>query len=167
MAARPVKLVDPVITLTGSGTTPTPVSLKCFARGIHLIPEEDDAAATFCDPLGYSWLLTIDVLQSVGADGLDEALWSLGGPGTVVDFDFAYVDDAVTPAGVENPHWTGSARMSAWAVVDAGINEPTEINLEMTVIGDVTRTPAPTVPASAEVAGYANVNRQESETAAA
>jgi hypothetical protein len=49
-------------------------------------------------------------------------------------------------------------------VVDAGINEPTEINLEMTVIGDVTRTPSPTVPVTAEVAGYANVNRQESET---
>ena len=61
------------------------MQLKCFAKGIHLVPEEDDAAATFCDPLGYSWVLTIDLLQSVGADGLDEALWTLGGPGTVVD----------------------------------------------------------------------------------
>ena len=31
-------------------------------------------------------------------------------------------------------------RLNAWAAVDAGINEATEINLEMTVIGDVVRT---------------------------
>ena len=146
MANRPVRLTDPHITLTGAGTTPTPVQLKCFARGIHLVPEEDDAAATFCDPLGYSWLLTIDLLQSLGADGLDEALWGLGGPGTTVEFDFAYYDDAVTPPGADNPHWTGTARLTAWAPVDAGINEPTEINLEMTVIGDVVREPVVAPP---------------------
>ena len=142
---RPEKLVDPHITLVAEGGT-TPVEFKCFARGIHLVPEEDDAAATFCDPLGYSWLLTLDLLQSVGAGSLDEALWGLGGPGTVVTFDFAYYDDAVTPPGIENPHWSGNARLSAWSPVDAGINEPTEINLEMTVIGDVTRTPAVVPP---------------------
>ena len=154
MVARPVRLVDPFITLTGAGTTPTPVVLKCFAKGIHLVPEEDDAAATFCDPLGYSWVLTIDLLQSVGAEGLDEALWSLGGPGTVVEFDFAY-SDTPGPGTVDNPHWTGTARLTAWAVVDSGINETTEINLEMTVIGDVVREPTPTVPAGAEALGYA------------
>ena len=144
--ARPERLTDPHITLTGAGASPQPLQLKCFAKGIHLVPEEDDAAATFCDPLGYQWVLTIDLLQSVGADGLDEALWGLGGPGTVVDFDFAYYDDAVTPPGIENPHWTGQARLVAWSVVDAGINETTEINLEMNVIGDVTREPTVTPP---------------------
>ena len=143
---RPERLTDPHITLTGAGATPTAVQLKCFAKGIHLVPEEDDAAATFCDPLGYSWVLTIDLLQSVGAGSLDEALWGLGGPGTVVDFDFAYYDDSVTPPGIENPHWSGQARLVAWAVVDAGINETTEINLEMDVIGDVTREPVVTPP---------------------
>jgi hypothetical protein len=146
MAARPERLTDPFITLTGAGTTPVPLQLKCFAKGIHLTPESDDAAATFCDPLGFTWKLTLDLLQSVGADGLDEGLWSLGGPGTVVEFDFSYYDDAITPPGIENPHWTGSARLTAWAVVDAGINETTEINLEMDVIGDVVRTPVPTPP---------------------
>lgn len=142
MVARPERLTDPNITLS-NGTTD--VQLKCYARGIHLVPEEDDAAATFCDPLGFSWVLTVDLLQSVGTDGLDEALWSLGGPGTVVEFDFSYYDDAITPPGVANPHWTGNARLVAWAPVDAGINETTEINLEMDVIGDVTRTPVPVI----------------------
>jgi hypothetical protein len=153
---RPVRLVDPFIELTGAGTTPVPVVLKCHARGIHLVPEEDDAAATFCDPLGYSWVLTIDLLQSLGTEGLDEALWSLGGPGTVVDFDFAYLDE---PSSVDNPHWAGTCRLTAWAVVDSGINEPTEINLEMDVIGDVTRTPTPTVPVVLEQTGT-NVRRE-------
>ena len=151
---RPVRLVNPTITLTNSETTPVTVELRCHARGIHLVPEEDDAAATFCDPLGYSWLLTVDLLQSLGAEGLDSALWSLGGPGTVVDFDFAYSDDGVTPASEDNPHWSGQARLVAWAPVDAGINEPTEINLEMTVIGDVTRDPVWTAPVGGTASEY-------------
>ena len=146
MVAKPTRLADPHITLTGAGTTPVAVQFKCYSKGIHLVPETDDAAATFCDPLGFKWVLTLDLLQSVGDDGLDEALWSLGGPGTVCDFDFAFYDDAITPPGEDNPHWTGSARLGAWSVVDAGINETTEINLEMTVIGDVTKEPAPTPP---------------------
>jgi len=151
MVAKPTRLTDPFIILTGSGVTPTPVQLKCYAKAIHLVPESDDAAATFCDPLGYSWTLTVDLLQSVGADGLDEALWSLGGPGTVCEFEFAYRDDGASPATVDNPHWSGTCRLVAWAVVDSGINETTEINLEMTVIGEVVRDPAPTVPAGALV----------------
>lgn len=140
MAARPIRLTDPFITLgvdAPTGTPPTVAAdLKCFASGVHLMPEEDDAAATFCDPLGFTWVLTLDLKFSVGDDSLDEALASLGGPGTVVPFDFAYRDAA---ASASNPHWTGEVRLVAYPIVDAGINEVTEINLEMDVIGDVER----------------------------
>lgn len=131
---RPVRLTNPFITLTSDDVTPVTVDLTCYAKGVHLTPEEDDAAATFCDPLGYMWVLTIDLLQSVGTDGLHTLLTSLGGPGTLIDFDVAFNGD---PASVDNPHWTGQTRLSAWAFMDAGINETTEINLEMDVIGDV------------------------------
>lgn len=144
--ARPIKLVDPFLTLSTKGTTPVTVELTCYAKGIHLMGEEDDAMATFCDPLGYSWTLNVDLLQSLGATGLEEKLWSLGGPGTVIDFEFAYTPDV---ASVDNPHWSGSCRLSAWPVVDAGINEPTEFTLEMDVIGVVAREPEPVVPAGA------------------
>lgn len=131
---RPVRLTNPFITLTTETGTPATIDLTCYARGVHLVPEEDDAAATFCDPLGYMWVLTIDLLQSVGTDGLHDLLMSLGGPGTLVTFDVAFTQD---PASAENPHWTGETRLSAWPLIDAGLNEPTEINLEMDVIGDV------------------------------
>ena len=78
----------------------------------------------------------------MGADSLDEALTSLGGPGTVVPFDFAYRN---APAAADNPHWTGEVRLVAVPVVDAGINEVTEINLEMDVIGDISRDDGSTV----------------------
>lgn len=136
MVASPVRLTDPWIKL---GTGPTLQDMKCFCKAIHLVPEEDDAAATFCDPLGYQWVLTLDLLMSVGAASLDETLYALGGPGTVIPFDFAYGQAA---ASASNPHWTGTCRLVAWTVVDAGINETTEINLEMNVIGQVTRNPA-------------------------
>lgn len=143
----PQKLTYPYITLASQGTTPVVVDLTCFARGIHIMGEEDDASATFCDPLGYTWMITVDLLQSLGADGLDEALWSLGGPGTIVDFEFAYNKEGTPQTGtVDNPLWTGTARLTAWPVVDAGINEPTEINLEMDVIGEIAREPAPVPP---------------------
>ena len=145
---RPVKLIDPWIRLGGDVGPPVipEVDLKCFAKGVHLMGEEDDALMTFCDPLGYSWILTVDLLQSLGADGLEEALWSLGGPGTVVSFEFAYTEDV---ASVDNPHWSGKVRLSAWPIVDAQVNEPTEITLEMDVIGDITREPEYVAPVGA------------------
>lgn len=141
--ARPIKLVDPYIVLGTDEPVGPPITvavdLTCFAKGIHLMGEQNDALATFCDPLGYDWKLSIDLLMSLGVDSLDEALNSLGGPGTVVAFEFAYADAA---ASASNPHWTGDVRLTAWPIVDAGINEPTEFTLEMDVIGEVTRTPA-------------------------
>lgn len=140
----PAKLTYPYLVLTNQETTPVSVDLTCFARGVHITPENDDAFATFCDQLGTVWSITIDLLQSLGATGLDEALWSLGGPGTKVDIEFAYVKEGATQVGsVDNPIWSGEALLSAWSVVDAGINEPTEINLEMEFIGPLTRDPDP------------------------
>ena len=147
---KPVRLIKPFIELTnpdiaGAPPVPVTVNLTCFARGLHLMGDEDDALATFCDPLGYAWALTVDLLQSLGAEGLEEALLSLGGPGTILDFDIAY-SEAV--ASVDNPHWTGQCRMTAVPIVDAGIDEPTEINLEMDVIGEIVREPAYVVVAA-------------------
>lgn len=139
MSNRPVRLVDPFITLGETTTGPpatTAIDFTCFTKGIHLTGEEDDALATFCDPNGYSWSLTLDVLMSLGTGSLDEALSKLGGPGTVVPFDFAYTKDA---ASLDNPHWTGNVRIPAVSIVDAGINEPTEINMEMALVGEISR----------------------------
>lgn len=139
MAAKPIKLQDPWITLGVDGVGPpitVAADLTCFSSGVHLIPEADDAAATFCDPLGFAWVLTIDLKMSLGTGSLDEALTSVGGPGAVVPFEFAYRNAA---AAADNPHWTGEVRLVAYAVVDAGIGEVTEINLEMDVIGDISR----------------------------
>jgi hypothetical protein len=137
--ARPIKLVDPWIILGKDDVGPpatTAVDVKCFAKGIHLMGEEDDALQTFCDPLGYSWSLGIDFLMSIGPESLDEALQSLGGPGTVIDFEFAYTND---PASAANPHWSGKVRLTAYPIVDAGVNEPTEFLMEMDVIGEILR----------------------------
>ena len=133
MATRPIKLIDPWIKL---GTQLEQVDMKCFAKGIHLMGEEDDALMTFCDPLGYSWVLSLDLLMSVGVGSCDEALQSLGGPGTTVDFEFAYTND---PPGVENPHWSGQVMLVAYPIVDAQVNEPTEFTMEMDVIGEILR----------------------------
>jgi hypothetical protein len=139
MAARPIRLADPYITMGVDGVGPpvtTAQDLTCFCSGIHLVPENDDAAATFCDPLGFKWVLTLDLKMSLGTASLDEAWQSLGAPGTVVPFEFAYTKDA---AAVDNPHWTGEVRLPALTIVDAGINEVTEINIDMDVIGEIAR----------------------------
>lgn len=139
--ARPIKLIDPWIKLGEDDAIAVPptvaVDLKCYAKGVHLMGEEDDAVATFCDPLGYTWQLSVDLLMSLGDTGLDTALQSLGGPGTIIPFEFAYVDDV---ASADNPHWSGRCRLTAWPIVDAGINEPTEFTLgPMDIIGEITR----------------------------
>lgn len=140
MAARPIRLGDPFITLGVDDAVAVPPTtaedMTCFCSGIHLTPEEDDAAATFCDPLGFKWVLSLDLKMSLGLDSLDEAWSTLGGIGTVIPFEFAYTKDV---ASADNPHWTGEVRLPALPIVDAGINEVTEITVDMDVIGEVTR----------------------------
>jgi hypothetical protein len=140
MAPKPIRLTDPFITLGEDDAVAVPptvaYSFQCFSNGIHLTGEADDDLATFCDPEGFAYTLSLDLKMSLGAESLDEAIQGLGGPGTVVPFEFAYTGD---PAAVDNPHWTGKVRLPAIPIVDAGINEATSFTVDMAVIGDITR----------------------------
>ena len=135
MAVKPIRLTNPFITL-GGPTTPPAVDFECFSNGIHLTGEENDDLATFCDPQGFEYTLSLDLKMSLGTGSLDAAFEALGGPGTVVPFEFAYTKD---PASVDNPHWSGEVRIPAIPVVDAGINEPTSFTVDMAIVGDITR----------------------------
>ena len=138
-APKPIRLTDPYITLGEDSVGPPPTtahSFQCFSNGIHLTGDSDDALATFCDPQGFAYTLSLDLKMSLGAESLDEALQALGGPGTVVPFEFAYTAD---PAAPDNPHWSGKVRLPAIPIVDAGINEPTSFTIDMEVIGEITR----------------------------
>jgi len=136
---KPVRLTDPYIIL-GEDSVGPPVTVAhhfvCFSNGIHLTGDSDDDLATFCDPEGFAYTLSLDLKMSLGPESLDEALMALGGPGTVVPFEFAFTDDV---ASATNPHWSGKVRIPAWPIVDAGINEATSFTIDMPVIGDVIR----------------------------
>jgi hypothetical protein len=139
MSVKPIRLTDPLITLGADDPGPpatTAQQFVCFSNGIHLTGDNDDALATFCDPQGFAYTLSLDLKMSLGTGSLDEAFQLLGGPGTVVPFEFAYTAD---PASVDNPHWSGKVRIPAIPIVDAGINEPTSFTIDMEVIGDITR----------------------------
>jgi hypothetical protein len=140
MATKPIRLTDPFITLGEDDPVAVPPlvaqSFTCFSNGIHLTGDADDALATFCDPEGFAYTLSLDLKMSLGAGSLDEAFQLLGGPGTVVPFEFAYTGD---PASVDNPHWSGRVRIPAIPIVDAGINEPTSFTIDMDVIGEIAR----------------------------
>jgi hypothetical protein len=112
------------------------IEFVCFSNGIHLTGEPDDDLATFCDPDGFAYTLSLDLKMSLGTDSLDQAFITLGGPGTVVPFEFSYTTD---PAAADNPVWSGKVRIPAIPIVDAGINEPTSFTIDMEVIGEITR----------------------------
>lgn len=134
---KPIRLTDPFITLGADDAGPpatTSYSFQCFSNGIHITGDADDNLATFCDPEGFAYTLSLDLKMSLGAESLDEAFTALGGPGTVVPFEFAYTGD---PASVDNPHWSGKVRIPAIPIVDAGINEATAFTIDMPVIGDI------------------------------
>jgi hypothetical protein len=140
MAIKPIRLTNPFITLGVDDPIAVPpttaTDMACFSNGIHLTGDTDDDLATFCDPQGFAYTLSLDLKMSLGTGSLDEALQGLGGPGTVVPFEFAYTPD---PASIDNPHWSGNVRIPAVPVVDAGINEATSFTIDMEVIGDITR----------------------------
>jgi hypothetical protein len=145
VAPKPIRLTDPFITLGEDNAGPpatTAVQFVCFSNGIHLTGDNDDALATFCDPQGFAYTLSLDLKMSLGVGSLDEAFQTLGGPGTVVPFEFAYTDAVASAA---NPHWSGKVRLPAIPIVDAGINEPTSFTIDMEVIGDIERDDGTTV----------------------
>jgi hypothetical protein len=74
--------------------------------------------------------------MSIGQESCDEALQSLGGPGTTVPFEFAYTND---PPSATNPHWSGTVMLTAYPIVDAQVNEPTEFEYSLDVIGEISR----------------------------
>lgn len=137
---KPIRLTDPYITLGEDDPVAVPpkvaIEFECFSNGIHLTGDSDDDLATFCDPQGFKYTLSLDLKMSLGAGSLDEAFQQLGGPGTVLPFEFAYTHD---PASADNPHWSGDVRLPAIPIVDAGINEPTSFTIDMEVIGEITR----------------------------
>lgn len=137
---KPIRLTDPLITLGEDDPVAVPPKVAqqfvCFSNGIHLTGDSNDDLATFCDPEGFAYTLSLDLKMSLGAGSLDEAFQLLGGPGTVVPFEFAYTPD---PASIDNPHWSGKVRIAAYPIVDAGINEATSFTIDMPVIGDVVR----------------------------
>ena len=140
---KPVRLTNPFITLGEASVGPPEtfaIDFECFSNGIHILGEENDDLATFCDPQGYEYTLSLDLKMSLGVGSLDEAFQTLGGTGTVVPFEFAYDKGA---ASADNPHWSGEVRIPAIPIVDAGINEPTSFTVDMDIIGEITRTPAP------------------------
>lgn len=139
MSVKPIRLTDPFITLGETTTGPpatTAIEFVCFSNGIHLTGDTDDDLATFCDPQGFAYTLSLDLKMSLGAGSLDEAFQKLGGAGTVVPFEFAYQPGA---ASADNPHWSGKVRIPAIPIVDAGINEPTSFTIDMEVIGEIER----------------------------
>src|SRR5687767_987749 len=111
MAVKPIRLTDPFITLGADDASAVPpttaIEFQCFSNGIHLTGEADDDLATFCDPDGFAYTLSLDLKMSLGTGSLDEAFETLGGPGTVVPFEFAYTHDE---ASKDNPHWSGEVR---------------------------------------------------------
>lgn len=136
---KPIRLTDPFITLGIDSVGPpvtTAQAFVCFSNGIHLTGDSNDDLATFCDPEGFAYTLSLDLKMSLGAESLDAAFEALGGPGTVVPFEFAYTAD---PASIDNPHWSGKVRIAAYPIVDAGINEATSFTIDMPLIGDVVR----------------------------
>jgi hypothetical protein len=136
---KPVRLTDPLITLGEDSVGPpatTAIQFVCFSNGIHLTGDADDELATFCDPEGFAYTLSLDLKMSLGPESLDAAFETLGGAGTVLPFEFAYTAD---PPSASNPHWSGKVRLPAIPIVDAGINEPTSFTIDMEVIGEITR----------------------------
>ena len=139
MAPKPIRLTDPFIVLGTDSVGPPPTTahdFQCFSNGIHLTGDADDDLATFCDPQGFAYTLSLDLKMSLGPESLDAALEGLGGPGTVVPFEFAYTPD---PASATNPHWSGKVRLPAFPIVDAGINEATSFTVDMDVVGEIMR----------------------------
>lgn len=133
--ATPLVLNSPKIQLS-SGT----VDLKCHARQLSVLPDQEFAdVSTFCNPGGeapgqVSWTLSITALQSFAADGLYNTLSPL--QGTTVDFDVQ--PDDVAAISVTNPKISGTCYVPIVPLLDAGVGETSELDIEFKIVGSPT-----------------------------
>jgi hypothetical protein len=135
-------MADPVphfvtkpLLIVGPSASPV-MELECAANHVLAEPDQDENSYdTFCGTYQTygpeKWKITATVLQSFGVDGV----WTKLRPvvGTIQPFELR--PDAPDPRSVDNPAMTGTALVRAFKFLDAGPNEPSEIDIELTVQG--------------------------------
>lgn len=122
------------------GPSATPVmEIECAANNIEVVPDQDENEYdTFCGTYATygpeKWTITMTVLQSFGVDGV----WTKLRPvvGTVQPFEIR--PDAPDPRSIDNPAMTGTATVKAFPFLSGGVNEPSEIDIELKVQGTPT-----------------------------
>lgn len=112
----PFKLVKPSLLI---GTSPNQIELNCAGRKVALVPTDDTASATWCDPDGSAYELRLDVLQSFGAEGL----WNQLHPLKNTDVAFEFLLKAGSAVSEANPKVTGTLRIPRVPFIEAGIKE--------------------------------------------
>lgn len=123
------------------GTSAAPVyELQCAANSIEMTPEQDENDYdTFCGTYYTTgpekWTITATVLQSFGTDGVWTNLRPL--VGQLVDFEIR--PDAPDARSIDNPAQTGKAILKAFPFLTGGVNEPSEIDIELKVQGVITQ----------------------------
>lgn len=123
--------------IIGPAATPV-IELQCAANHVALTPEQDSSDyPTYCGNFtsygAIKWTLTVTVLQSFGADGV----WTKLRPVVGTSQPFRLLPDGDAVPSVDNPAQTGTAIVKAFPFWDGGVNEPAEIDIELTVQGDL------------------------------
>lgn len=133
--AAPFRLDGPSFLI--GATDPPTIELAGNGRRVTIVPaQEFEDVETFSNPGGEAPglirnTISLEVLQSFGADGLWNVLKPL--EGTLVYFQFLL--DGDSPEGVGNPMMTGQCYVPAVPFIDAGVRKFSTFTLEFKVSG--------------------------------
>lgn len=147
----PFVLTKPSIMI---GTSPAMKELRCAANQItHAIDQGTNDYDTYCGSYRSYGVarhtLTITIYQNFDTDGPWQVLKPL--ENTVVDFTLLPDDNQAS--GPTNPLMFGKVRVPAIPFLDAGVNEASSIDIELSIQGTPSFAPPDTAPALAATAG--------------
>lgn len=137
----PIPLVSPSFKI---GIAPDLHELKCAANQFsHGVDQDTNDYDTFCGSYRVYGVerqtFTVTLYQNFDDGGPWSVLFPLRN--TVADFEFTF-DDRI-PVSPQNPKMTGKVRVPTMPMVDAAVNEASEIEMELAIQGAPTFVTTP------------------------
>jgi hypothetical protein len=130
--------------------------LACYTNHLELSPDVSVTTVdTMCGSIDYpgvvKWSLIVTLYQSYDVGGTEEILSALVSAG--VPCYFLIAADRVAPISATNPGWQGQVNPVPYAPLNGDAGEPSEIELEWSLLAPPTKITTPPVALEAEAEG--------------
>ena len=150
-ATEPMPLIldNASLKISTDGTEAGLTELACLTNHVEISPDVSITTLdTFCGSRDYpgtvKWSLVATLYQSFDPEATEEVLSAAVAGGVPVAFSVMGYRDQ--PVGPTNPEWSGLLIPQPYSPINGDAGDASTVELEWSVVGEPTRTPAVATP---------------------